>query len=312
MVSTFHLLLRYFQIYYPNDGYVEKFAWCSHLGTVGVLMFLTISVWFMSTDGQPRAGNCVKKTIRQFRRLYPEYMISIIIIYLCSCFLDLGARTVLLKDFFINLTMLEGFLPGVPYVDGAHWYLTMLLAVTFWITVLSALPKEKHELGCCVLLAVCALLLKLPYGVLLSPFFATSYIADAIIVLEIKRMLCAHQAHQRCWPQSACILLATGYVFCIHGMAHVLYLYGSVFLLLCCLKNRLTFLCGKVLGFVAGISYPYYLVHQNLSYMIMNEVYARTEISIAQGHIIIALLVIVGLIPVAVLIQRIASMWVRR
>ncbi|MFP3648673.1 acyltransferase family protein, partial [Paraburkholderia sp. SIMBA_054] len=67
---------------------------------------------------------------RRALRLYPAYIVAVIITFVAVKVYDLKGRGVSLSDAIVNLTMLQGHLL-IPHVDGAYWSLTVEL--TFYI-----------------------------------------------------------------------------------------------------------------------------------------------------------------------------------
>ena len=61
--------------------------------------------------------------------------------YIIVRLFPLPGRTCELKDLLLNEIFLNGFI-GTPYVDGAHWYITVLLSA---IVIIGILKKMRIE-----------------------------------------------------------------------------------------------------------------------------------------------------------------------
>lgn len=79
---------------------------------------------------------------KRTKRLYPMYIIAITIIFLITHIFNLPDRTVTFKQFILNLFLLGG-IPGVPYVDGSHWYLRTSL---FLIVLFSVIQRLREKI----------------------------------------------------------------------------------------------------------------------------------------------------------------------
>ena len=128
MIIAFHYFYRYNQIYNAGNGEIQIFK---YFGVFGVNIFLLISAYFMyiplKTNVDVDLKNYYKKKLL---RLWPVYLCSIVMICIVLYIIPLPGRMVSGKDFIYNVFMINGYI-GTPYVDGAHWYLTTLVAFYF-------------------------------------------------------------------------------------------------------------------------------------------------------------------------------------
>lgn len=235
------------------------------------------------------------------KRLYPCYWCAVILTF-CTTSLLLRERSVPLKSFLVNLTMLESFLGVVP-VDGAYWTLANELLFYFFIFVFFVVLKKRSKFT------------QLAIGWLL--------IANAILCFD-KRSMMFMLSNKLFMAQYAHMFLAGGLIyslfneeelkslniigllFCILTQIRVFSIGYSVFFLasICLLTyyivkennnandTKLMFV-SKPLVFLASISYPLYLIHQNVGYSIIMNLYRagiRNEVIIVIPIIILSLL----------------------
>ena len=142
IIVFFHLIYRYSVLYQVDVEMQKKECLMSWWGDFGVLIFLIISIWYLYPEKEK--DNRVLTTLKnRYIKLWPAYAICITITFLLSGTGYLPGRAVGLKTYLINLTLLEGVIPGVDYVDGAHWYLTTLLLITFWMLLINRWCRES-------------------------------------------------------------------------------------------------------------------------------------------------------------------------
>ena len=140
VIVFFHYYCRYEQIYFNNYQYPLLI---SEMGTIGVLIFWLLSGYYLIPN---REINSIQYILNRGYKLYPPYLISIIMIYLLSFSGYLGAnREVSISDFLKNVIMVNGFIAS-PYVDGAHWYLTYTVTFILIASILILL-KKQHDIN---------------------------------------------------------------------------------------------------------------------------------------------------------------------
>lgn len=124
-VIIYHVFDRYQQIYLK-----QEIKFLNHWGSFGVTVFFMISAYFAVS---PVTNECdlkfgVKKWLRKVLRLWPSYFVSIVIIFITTRIVYLPERTVSFSEFLMNMFLINRFW-GIPYVDGAHWYLNALISM---------------------------------------------------------------------------------------------------------------------------------------------------------------------------------------
>ena len=202
---------------------------------------------------------------KKLLRLWPVYLCSIVMICIVLYIIPLPGRMVSGKDFIYNVFMINGYI-GTPYVDGAHWYLTTLVAFYFVQGIL--LKARKLENIYCLAIW---LLLDILCNILNVPVFkvvmGNTYAGAAVIgILAGKAVYNRSKLSKAEWI-ICCIAFAERLHF--GGIVSCMTLLVAAGLVWCCIAGKFPFLEKKAFILGAEISYCLYLIHQNISYSIM-------------------------------------------
>jgi peptidoglycan/LPS O-acetylase OafA/YrhL len=275
-VVLFHLTTRFDQVY----GHATPPLLSHPFGHYGVQFFFGLSgfVVFMTLERTRRAADFV---ISRGSRLYPAYWSAIAI---TSAVVMLGPLADLRQSpasVLLNLTMLEGFL-GKPYVDGVYWTLTVELAFyvcMFGLFLLRALDRIEAILIFWLLvkwlwwlvpgLSYTAGLLLVQHDI---PFFAIGICAY--------RLFAGESGPVRLAPVIGFALITVGVVDGAERLI-VASLVGLTFLGFA--GGRLRWIGWRPLAWLGGISYPLYLLHENIGFVLLATLKAAsvpTEVAI--------------------------------
>lgn len=284
-VVLFHYTTRYRELYHHK--YPVEFDWI--YGHYGVELFFVISgfVIFMTLH---KVKDVREFAIKRFVRLFPTYWICLILTVVFTFLLKSGEMNkITFTQLLINITMIQGVFE-VPDIDGAYWSLLPELffyGFVAFIYAIGCLPKTKivaviwlalmvlNQMG---LLPFGAYFLNLKYGM----FFLSGMLfyelrfnkSDAIIHLLI----------------ALCLIIAVW----INNLPASLYVFTGIFALFYLfIYDKLRILNFPPLLFLGYVSYPLYLLHQNLGFYLMNilKVYISSEILV----IILSILTMIGL-----------------
>ena len=88
---------------------------------IGVCMFFILTGYFLIPSLE-HCRNIIDDAKKRFVRLYPSYWACLVITFVVVILFPLEGRTFGLKDFIVNITMLQSYL-GVENIDGAYWTL---------------------------------------------------------------------------------------------------------------------------------------------------------------------------------------------
>jgi peptidoglycan/LPS O-acetylase OafA/YrhL len=273
-VVAFHYTTRYDQLF----GRRDSLGWGVSLGEYGVDLFFMISgfVILMTLD---RTRDGFSFAWGRFSRLYPAFWGAMTLTLGAVAWFGLPGQEVTLRDALLNLTMTPALF-GAEQIDGAYWslqaelifYLNMLL-----LHRLGVFRQPLHAvLGWVALSALAA-------GV--EAAAATGWLpAGAAQVSKLTTL-----ASLKYFPLFGVGILlyawrtgrldnrpaALGVAFCVvgvaihHGMTAAAIAIGLSALLAAAVIGRLPLLRAPGLAFLGALSYPLYLVHQNIGYIVM-------------------------------------------
>lgn len=249
-------------------------------GQLGVYVFFILSGYTIVSSA--RTKDLRNFVLARFLHLYPSYWIAVCLTA-SATFIWGGDRFfVEPKQFIFNLTMLNEYV-GVKSVDSAYWFLSVILRFYFVIAVLILLGLvrfQKHFAGIWLAAALAANVIHIPgSGFLLIPNYAPFFIAGIIFF----------SAREEGWDayKSLLVLITLLFAYCrmeraTAGFARhfntefsfpvffsiILFIYAFMFF--STVSKRRLRLPG-VFAVAAACTYPLYLIHQHIGYMLFNS-----------------------------------------
>ncbi len=283
LIALYHYTCRYEELF----THIEAYPIVISFGGKAVAIFFLLSGYFAV---QHIDGRTFKQYILgRFLRLYPIYWISVTVTFvLCRFFLI--SRSVSLKDFLINLTMLPDLF-GANYVDGAYWTLQYEIVFYLIIGLLCLLRLNKHAgkffmswtiaYGTYLALRHFGYLNSFSFinysGIfLLFNCYGVSFIAGSLLACIEKEI--TKEKRNIMYISILVISLIINICFCFvqHDVTYfVFFLIGIVLIITSLILHKkghsksLVYKLFMPLSFVASISYPFYLLHQNIGYIII-------------------------------------------
>lgn len=292
-VVLFHFTARISELYPMVGGPSIKFD----KGHYGVNLFFIISgfVIFMTLE---RTRHGLDFLVSRFARLFPAYWLAIVLTFATTSIFGLPGKEVTLVQALSNVIMVHGYL-RVPHVDGVYWTLEvelMFYAGMLMLFVTGQLRRVHQALW--VLLA-----LRLIWSVAARGFgIDLSYTLSRILILPYVPWfalgICIYQVTLGAARGNAryARITATASLICLvlvddWMLALLALVLGAV--VWAAALNRLRWLRHRVLIFFGTISYPLYLLHENIGWVVQRTV---------QGHggsfdtsVVAALAVTIGL-----------------
>jgi peptidoglycan/LPS O-acetylase OafA/YrhL len=268
-VLLFHYTNHFYGMYFP----VKMPPFLFPYGYFGVHLFFIISgfVIFMTLE---KTKHPLDFVVSRFSRLFPAYWCCVLVTFCAVRFFHFPGREVSFKAALFNLTMLQNWFNVAP-VDGVYWTLSVELSfyVLMLILFISKIIKKIEVFGFIWLMLI----------VFYFNFQKVShYIVPAFLVqtglLDFGNLFLAGivfykirtQGHT--WKRHALILscLATQFVvedaFLVNHPKVVVLVFLVFYLFI---FNRLSFLSFAPALFLGEISYSFYLIHQNIGYLIL-------------------------------------------
>jgi peptidoglycan/LPS O-acetylase OafA/YrhL len=274
-VLLFHYTTRYQQLY---GGIGEPTLSFPH-GHLGVNLFFVVSgfVIFMTLERTRRPLDFV---VSRFSRLFPAYWTAIWITYAVTAAFGLPGKEVTLLQAAANMLMVHGF-AWVPHVDGVYWTLEVELLFYCWMLGLFMLGglRQVHRLLWALLAA------RLAYQAMAAAFgIDLPWVLSRLMILTyipwFALGICVYQSRQRgdAAQQRRCAVTAVLALVCLavqDGWEHVLLAATFALLVRLAADGRLRPLHHPWLVHLGAISYPLYLLHENIGWVALREMQAR-------------------------------------
>ncbi|MGX6445633.1 acyltransferase family protein [Neobacillus sp. K501] len=290
-VVLYHYTTRFNELF-PSVREANNFDF--KFGFLGVQLFFIIS-GFVIIMTLERSKNVKDFAFKRAIRLYPAYITGVILTFILVSLYGLDGREVSVSNAIINLTMLQGIIPGVvPAVDGVYWSLTVELIFYLIMGFLFVVRfTEIIEIPLVLWLIISAIVRALAMNfdiplINIVQFYGLMSYCNLFIAGIMFYKLTRHNKIQYHLIIVACVLYDFVFNGLITGSAVLVFL--VVFYAL--INGKLKFINFKPLIFLGTISYSLYLVHQNIGYIILdvlgsfgltNEIFIIIPIAISIG-----------------------------
>ena len=282
IVVLFHYTFRG----YAADGYSNmpypELAPISKYGYLGVELFFLISGFVILMTAS--SGSLKKFAVSRLVRLYPAYWVGCTLTFAAILVFGADRFSTSLSQYLLNLTMLQEFV-GVRSIDGVYWSLAVELKFYALIALL-LICRQIHRAQAFLVawLAVTVLLDLFPIERLRSALisdYAAYFIGGAMCFLVYSRGL----------TKARIAVIIASWVVALRGslssLSHAEQHYHAHFdrvtvAVIVSMFFVVMFLVAvKRTGFMAkrdwitlgALTYPLYLIHQYIGYMIINLAY---------------------------------------
>lgn len=267
-VLVYHYVWRYDLLF----GHAFPVGSLVTVGRLGVPLFFVISgfVIYWTLNRTPHA---LDFAVARFSRLYPAYWAAVVVTYAAVLVCGLPGREVTAVEAMINLSMLQEFL-FVEHVDGVYWTLTIELVFYFWILVLflSRLLRRLEPIALGWIAAAMVFLLVEQDGPICKAL-------ERILLLRYGNLFFAGVMFYRIWAGQqgrtsyAVLALSAACNFLAYPWHEALIVCGFYGIFALLIFGRLRVLDNRALVFLGAISYPLYLIHQNIGYVVIKNGY---------------------------------------
>ena len=211
-------------------------------------------------------------------RIWPSYFVAITLCFVLTRFIELPNRTVTTVDYLLNIPFINGYI-GTDYVDGAHWYLTTLVS---GIVIYSIILKFKDKTQCCLLmlwLFLIAVLCVLTAKFIGFPKEAFKFVyqllgGEYIPFLVLGNLLRLIDSKSNVFYTILLGILIIADLYLTMGFFAFVVALFALFITSYALHRKGILLKFKPLVFIGTISYSIYLIHQNIGFIILNNMIA--------------------------------------
>lgn len=269
-VVLFHYTTRFGQTY----GHPEAPSLSFDAGFRGVDLFFMISgfVIFMTLDQTARASDFV---VSRFSRLYPTFWVCVLCTFTVVAVAGLPGKEVRPMELLVNLTMLPQLFRVKP-VDGTYWTLEIEL---FFYSIMLCLYlagwlSRIHAVLLAWLAIRVATVVAEASGIHVSYMFTHLLILPHISLFGAGMMIyCLHAERGPKWQSAALLVLSIVVGVTTDRDASLLVpLLGAIVMLLMSHRD-LPLLTSSLLVFLGNISYPLYLLHENIGFVVLRYLY---------------------------------------
>jgi peptidoglycan/LPS O-acetylase OafA/YrhL len=295
-VVVYHWTSRYDELF----GHASDFTFRFFDGRIGVYLFFMISgfVILMTLD---RTRSIFDFIFFRFARLYPTFLLCMLITWLAVSLCGLTGRTVPFVHGIFNLTMIPNIL-GFKMIDPVYWSLEVEIFFYGLMAVLCAARLRRYLVVILTSLVVCNIaLLLLPGSVNdLPPFVKAIRLLCSMRYLNsfLFGIVCFERIKARHPLQYLVFILCIMQAFLDEGRVSGWECLGMGVLFYGATHYQLSWLSARPLLFFGSISYPLYVLHQNLGFIsiryLLNLGFSTTVSLLSTFVLIVALSTIVS------------------
>ncbi|MEK6705815.1 MAG: acyltransferase [Candidatus Poribacteria bacterium] len=250
-------------------------------GYLGVDLFFMISgfVILMTAFNKNLVGFIISRIVR----LYPAFWVGVTLTTVVTLCIGAPKFSVNAGQYITNMTMLSGYF-NIKHIDDVYWSLLVELRFYFLIFIIIAANKLKYIdyiLGAWLAITIITLTFGIPRIVqaLLFPTWSPYFIAGAMFYLIRKEGISAYKIMVIAISyllSIKCALFRVQFVekyfrtdFSEFAIACTIFVFFITFLLMSIGKTA--WLSNKKLLTIGALTYPLYLIHGNIGFMIFNR-----------------------------------------
>lgn len=323
-IAALAVVLRHYTTIFSIDyGVPENFKFEFKYGYLGVELFFLISgfVIFMTIE---QVNSSKEFIIKRFVRLFPTYWFSILITTIAILFFGLPKMQFSSKDFFVNLTMIQDVVNPIfhtKHIDGVYWSLAVELLFYGFILLLFKLKWLNHIklIGflwvmisiVCIPNDISIFMLGVIFNLKWSPLFFAGILFYKLWKYDIEKMKLS--THVLIVFSLLAYFFLTLTKFEEESKSNIIEcIVATLFFIIFYLVayQKLNFLGkNKVLLFLGKISYPLYLIHQNIGYIILFYLIHTLKL---YHQIIILIPILISILLATIIVFKFEAVYLNR
>jgi peptidoglycan/LPS O-acetylase OafA/YrhL len=313
------LLFHYSRIYDFYHPQAPTLGFEFLIGYYGVYLFFVISGFvILLTLHRCRTG--LDFVVSRFSRLFPAYWAAILTSTIVLSFIE-SRPEASLAQFLINFTMTERLL-GFQHIDAVYWTLNVEMSFYCWMLLLFKLTNlDKIER---VIPGVLAIQLALGLYSHWTGHVYSQGVKD-IFLIEYAHLFCAGMLFYQAWSDRFTAPRVLLLAWCLFNQTQAPFRdfdwvppklwgdisIGAIFVIMCLVvRGHMRWLVNPVLLFLGGISYPLYLVHNEIGRSIIEDLLLHGW-SRWSGFFVAAAVSFTLAIAISFLVERPAMRWIR-
>lgn len=310
-VVLFHYTAHFGVVFKTADSPTFQFPY----GYFGVNLFFIISgfVIFMTLE---RTTHSADFLVSRFSRLFPAYWVAIFMTYGITHALGLPGKLVDINFAVLNMTMIHGLIFRVPHVDGVYWTLEVELLFYFGMWCLyrfNQLPRIHAALALLLTIKLVYFALARMLNIDLPWTIYRLLILQYIpwFALGINIYLLSKQSDSSVRTRSFYIsAFAIASIFVTESVWVGLLAVCLALLVWACATRPVAILRKPLFVWLGAISYPLYLLHENIGWSIQLQLLKRgIDINMT---VIIALTIGLALATaLTYVVEKPAMQWIR-
>jgi peptidoglycan/LPS O-acetylase OafA/YrhL len=256
---------------------VPELAWIGRYGFLGVPIFFVISGFVIAYSAVGRTATVF--AIARFARIYPTFVFCLTITFVATLVFGPPHFETTFTQWLANLFIAAPAL-GQTYMDSAYWSLVVEVTFYAWITALLAVKLFPRHIDAIVLAWLCISVLNelTVHTRIVTKIFLTDdsgFLATGLLIYELYR--------GRRDAMLQCLLglsVATAVFQAVHNLIRLRASSGEVFddwiVASICLTSVLVIIAAtrirrlplppSLIFAIGGVTYPFYLLHQQLGY----------------------------------------------
>lgn len=288
------------------------YAWLASIfkyGYLGVDLFFMISGFVILMTASN--GSLRKFVISRLVRLYPAFWVCCTITFLVILAIGAPEYSATLGQYLVNMTMLSGFM-GVESIDNVYWSLFVELKFYAFIAIVLLLGRIQQIELIFIAWLVITIALKIHPIWHLRFFLLDDYSANFIAGAAFFFIWSKGVTWARClvlviaW--CCAVYQSTAEIHEFEARIHndlnpyiIAAIVSGFFAIMALISLRRTGAIGRFNWMWFGVlTYPLYLIHQDLGYLIYNATYTESNPDVLFWGLVVGMIMLAYLIHIAI------------